>query len=246
MFEDDLVLDVNANDLKKKKKKNNNKANFVLGEIDPKTENQEKIFDTFEDENKECIVIHGYPGTGKTFVSLYLALSEIDLYPELYDRILILRSAVATRNIGFLPGNSKEKMQEFESPYADIVNQLYNRGDAWTVLKNKNQIDFASTSFLRGKTFDRTIVILDEFQNLSFHELHTVITRIGENTKLVLIGDTGQDDLTSERFHETSGGKKMMEVLSRMKEVEVIEMDENDIVRSGFVKSYIKKLYNIY
>jgi phosphate starvation-inducible protein PhoH len=248
MLEENLTRSQRKKNKKKKivignaqQTRNNGRMN--IKDIQPMTDNQERFMDAFEE--KDVVVIHGYPGTGKSFLSIYMALTELDVDPEKYNKVLILRSAVASRNIGFLPGNTKEKMAEYEAPYIKIVNDLYGRGDAWGVLRQKNIIEFNSTSFLRGLTFDNTIIILDEFQNMSFQELDTVVTRFGDNCKMVIIGDTGQDDLTSERYKEESGALKMIELLSRIDDVSVIKMNEEDIVRSGFVRKYIMSRYNL-
>lgn len=221
--------------------RNNNKMNII--DVQPITDNQERFMDSFEE--KQVVMVHGYPGTGKSFLSLYMALTELDVNPDKYNKVLIIRSSVSSRNIGFMPGNSKEKMAEYEAPYIKIVNDLYGRGDAYSILKQKDIIEFTSTSFLRGQTFDNCIIIVDEFQNMSFQELHTVITRFGNNCKLVIIGDTGQDDLSSERYKEESGALTVTKVLEKMSSVDIIQMTEHDIVRSGFLKEYIIALYNL-
>jgi predicted ribonuclease YlaK len=229
---------------KKRQKKNSNSSNVSLDiiEVEAKTKNQELMIKSLEDN--DVALVHGFPGTGKTFISLYMALTEIDLNPDFYKKVLILRSAVSSRDMGFLPGNVKEKMKEFEVPYIEIVNKLYNRDDAWGILNHKDMIEFAPSSFLRGRTLENTIIIVDEFQNMSFQELNTIITRMGEDSKLIILGDTGQDDLTSKRYNEESGASKILEVFSKLN-VPVIKMEADDIVRSGFVKEYICALYDI-
>lgn len=215
----------------------------IENKILPKTINQKKFMDLFK--KKDVLVGHGFPGTGKTLLSLYLALNEIQ-NSDVYKKVIILRSSVSSRDIGFQPGKTAEKMQEYEAPYASIVNtKLYGRGDAWMILKQQKVVEFLPTSFLRGVTFDNAIVIMDEFQNMGFQELTTVATRFGENCKLIIIGDTGQDDLTSERYKEKSGAVKFLEILNRLPEVGMVEMGIDDIVRSGFVKSFILAQYSM-
>lgn len=206
-----------------------------LRNIEAKTRNQDIAFSY--DETGDNILMLGLPGTGKTFLALYFALQDID--DNMYDRITIVRSVVATRDMGFLPGSVEEKASVFELPYIGAVNELYGRGDAYDILKKKKVIEFSTTSFIRGITLDNTVVIIDEFQNMSSQELHSIITRLGENSRLIICGDVGQDDLTSERYNEKSGAAEMIRILQSMDCISIIEFNVDDIVRSGFVKSYI-------
>jgi len=146
---------------------------------------------------------------------------------------------VPTRDIGFLPGSQKDKMKVYEAPYYDIASKLFNRGDAYEILKQRNQVEFISTSFLRGSTFDDCILVVDEVQNMSDQELHTVMTRVGENCRIIFCGDVKQDDLTSERKKEMSGLRIFMRIIERMKEFKFVEFQPADIVRSALVKAYI-------
>jgi phosphate starvation-inducible protein PhoH len=180
----------------------------------------------------------GSPGTGKSFLALFKALEDFEA-GEQYQKIVIVRSSVSGRAMGFLPGSSKEKMEVFEAPYISIVNELYGRGDAYSILKNKGIIEFISSSFLRGTTWNNMIVIVDECQNMSYQELSTILTRFGSNCKLILCGDVNQDDLTSERYNETSGYAKILEILQGVKRAYSLTFGVDDIVRSGFVKDFI-------
>lgn len=202
-----------------------------LKKISPKTKNQEKAFNYYTD-NKH-LVLYGYAGTGKSYISLYNAIH--DVLDGLYTKVCIFRSVVPTRDMGFLPGNQKEKMKVYEEPYKQITNELFDRGDAYEIIKNKNMIEFMSTSFVRGITLDNTIIIIDEFQNMTDHELNSLITRIGDNSKLILCGDIRQSDLNNEQ----TGFKGTINILKRMKSVKMVEFQIDDIVRSGFVKDYI-------
>lgn len=230
--------------------KNNNKTmtqmikDLKLIEVEPRTENQKKMVDSFYDDI--LTLVHGYPGTGKTYLSLWLMFNEMYVKGNPFNKVVIIRSSVSSREIGFQPGKTQEKMAEYEAPYENITNELFNRGDAYRVLKQKGIIEFTSSSFLRGVTFNDCLVLVDEFQNMSWNELHTIITRMGENCKMVIIGDTGQDDLTSERFKEESGAHGMMKILRKMSEEDVgfIRMEADDILRSGFVKRYILTMYD--
>lgn len=224
---------------KKQKRSSNISAvhnGMVLREIHPKTYSQQVTFD-FYDEGSH-LFLHGCPGTGKTFLSLYLALREV-LTDESKHNITIIRSAQPSKDMGHLPGNVNEKMRQYESPYKGICIELFRRGDAYDILKGKNLIDFQPTSFLRGTNIDNSIIILDEAQNLSYMELKTVLTRVGENTRIIICGDSAQDDLTSIRYNERSGLDDIKHVLSRMPSVSMVEFGIQDIVRSGFVKEFI-------
>lgn len=208
--------------------------NFHLREIEPKTENQEKTFQAYH-QNKN-LLLHGSAGTGKTFISMYLGLNSI-MNNTGYHRVSIVRSVVPTREVGHLPGDLEKKIEVYELPYKQIVNQLFHRGDAYEIMKKKRKIEFLSTSFIRGITFESTIIIVDEIANLSFHELDSVMTRIGENCKIIFCGDFKQSDL--KRTEEKQGLHNFMEILSGMKHFEHVEFTQRDIVRSELVKSYI-------
>lgn len=219
---------------KKKNKQLNQQSHFSLRPIRPLTPNQEETFQSFADEKH--LLLHGVAGTGKTFVSLYLALDQI-LNKGRYRKALIVRSAVASRDIGFLPGGLKEKTKVYEEPYKSICDDLFGRGDGYEVLKLKGLVEFTTTSFLRGLTWDNTIVVVDEIQNMTLHEIDSIITRVGENCKVILCGDFRQSDLAgydARRNLLTFGS-----IVDRMKCFRKIEFGVEDIVRSAFVKSYI-------
>jgi len=208
--------------------------NFYIKEITPKTENQQIVFDSYY-QNKN-LLLHGSAGTGKTFISLYLALNSILTKNDFY-KLAIVRSIVPTRDVGFLPGDLDRKIEVYELPYKQIVNDLFHRGDAYEILKKKRKIEFLSTSFIRGITFDNTIVLVDEVQNMSFHETDSVMTRIGNNCKIIFCGDFRQSDL--KKMDERQGLHNFMEILSGMKQFQHIEFEQKDIVRSSIVKDYI-------
>lgn len=211
------------------------KPNIKIRYIEPLTDNQRKAFESYDDGKN--ILLHGLAGTGKTFISLYLALNEILSKNSQYKKVVIIRSIVPTRDIGFLPGNNKEKTKVYEGPYYAICNELFNRGDAYDILKTKGTIDFMSTSFIRGITINDSIVIADEINNMTFHELDSVITRIGNNCKIMMCGDFRQSDLPKQS--EKQGLTSFMNILSKMGSFDHVEFDEEDIVRSGLVKEYI-------
>jgi phosphate starvation-inducible protein PhoH len=206
-----------------------------LRPIQPKTINQQRIMEDWDSGlNINCI---GSAGTGKSFISLYLALRELFEDNSPYEKIIIVRSAVSGRNIGFLPGSLQEKIEVFEGPYISICNDLFGRGDAYETLKKKNLVEFISTSFLRGLTLDNCIIVLDEVQNGTFQELSSVITRLGDNARLFILGDGKQADL---RFDdERRGFYDFQRIVTQMPEFATIEMGVQDIVRGGLVKSFL-------
>ena len=211
--------------------------------IKPITATQERAFDMWTQNSN--IMLHGVAGTGKTFLALYFALRDVFDLNKSYHKVYIVRSVVPTRDMGHLPGSQSEKEQVYETPYIPVCNDIFGRDDAYSILKQKRIVEFKSTSFLRGSTFDNAIIVVDEAQNMSDAELHTVMTRVGRNCKIIIAGDTRQDDLTSKRYKEESGLTSFMKILSRMKEFGSIEFQIEDIVRSTLVKSYIISRYEL-
>lgn len=221
----------------KRQEEKQSKYNIKLKSILPKTDNQKKVFKEFI--NGKNLLIHGLPGTGKSFISVYLALSELEQYRE-FNSVTIIRSVVPSRDMGFLPGSIKEKSKVYEAPYHAICSELYSRGDAYEILKQKGMLNFETSSFLRGLTLDNTIIIVDECQNMTYQELNTIITRVGNNSKIIFCGDYRQTDLKWD--DEKEGIHRFMNILNRMpKYFSCIELTENDIVRSGLVKDFIIK-----
>jgi predicted ribonuclease YlaK len=212
-----------------------------LIDIDPLTENQKRLFDSYIDGKH--IVAYGCAGTGKTFITLYNALVDVLDEKTPYERIYLIRSLVATREIGFLPGTHDDKADIYQIPYKNMVKYMFQLSSdvefemLYGNLKSQETIKFWSTSFLRGTTLDNAIVIVDEFQNANFHELDSIITRVGENCKICFCGDATQSDLikTSER----NGIVDFMAVLRKMPSFDIIEFGVEDICRSGLVKEYI-------
>lgn len=224
--------------LKQNNKNNTNqeKLNFQLKTIEPLTKHQKESFEAYYQGKN--LMLHGIAGTGKSFISMYLALEEILSSPDSpYKKLVIVRSVVPTRDMGFLPGNSKEKAQVYEAPYYAICTELFGRGDSYAYLKQKNIIEFISTSFIRGITLNDCIIVVDEMQNMSGHELDSVITRIGKNCKVVFCGDFRQSDFTKEQ--EKSGLPQFMKIIEKIKSFSFVDFDQNDIVRSQLVRDYI-------
>jgi phosphate starvation-inducible protein PhoH len=224
--------------LQKRQEQDRNKYSLELRHISPKTQNQEHVFKDFQ--NGKNLLIHGLPGTGKSFISLYLALNELGKHNTEYNNITIIRSVVPSRDMGFLPGSIKEKSRVYEAPYSAICKDLYGRSDAYDILKQKGALNFETSSFLRGVTFEDTIIIVDECQNMTYSELCTIITRVGPNTKILFCGDYRQTDLKWD--DEREGVMKFMKIIRRMnKYFSCVEFMEEDIVRSGLVKDFILK-----
>lgn len=205
-----------------------------LQTITPMTETQADMF-----ESRRHVVAHGYAGTGKTFIATYLALQAISRSE--YGHLLYIRSAVPTRNMGFLPGTEKEKSEAYETPYKQIAFDLFGDVSAYDKMKNDGKIRFMTTSFLRGSTLDNCVVIVDECQNMSLHELDSIITRVGENCRIFFCGDKCQDgDLGR---NEPSGLVPFMTILKKMDHFDFIEFGLDDVVRSGLVKDYLMAKY---
>lgn len=206
--------------------------------VEPMTANQKKMFESYE-SGKHVLAL-GSPGTGKSFLSIYLAFKDIMDKSKPVDHFKIVRSAVETRPLGFLKGSLEEKTEHYEAPYEDIVTSLTdnNRG-AYDMMKKSGLISFTPTSFVRGVTWDNTVVLLDEVQNLTWHEIHSVVTRLGINSRLIVAGDFKQSDLNERK--EKPGIGDMLRVIETMKEFEIINFTKDDCVRSGFVKSWLHR-----
>ena len=217
----------------KRKNKKRVKIGMELNDFYPMTDNQKYAFEEYH--GGQHLVLHGVAGTGKTFITLYLALQEYYSKRTNIKNITIVRSIVPSRDIGFLPGNPTEKAKAYESPYYSIFSELFDRGDAYDILKNKHIVNFISTSYIRGTTLNDTIIVVDEYQNMSDQELNSIITRVGRNSRIIFCGDFRQTDLPLKQ----SGFQNFMKILSLMSCVSIIEFGINDIVRSGFVKDYI-------
>lgn len=208
---------------------------FQLNRLNSKNENQRQMMEAYLDGAN--VIAYGSAGTGKSYVACYLGLK--DLLEKEKEKIIIVRSAVPTRDQGFLPGTLEEKSAVYQIPYVGIVNELCQNGAAWEILTKKDQIQFITTSYIRGITLDNCVIIVDEFQNTNKEELYSVLTRVGENTQVILCGDTKQTDLNSKK--ETSSFNWLMSIADRMQDwFESVRFTSDDIVRSEFVKELIK------
>ena len=213
----------------------------LLRDVQPLTPNQEKLFQSYD--NNQNLVAYGCAGTGKTFVTLYKALLDVLDEKTPYEKIYIVRSLVATREIGFLPGDHEDKSSLYQIPYKNMVKYMFEMPTEadfeilYGNLKTQGTISFWSTSFLRGTTLDKAIVIVDEFQNLNFHELDSIMTRVGQNSKIMFCGDATQTDLI--KTNDRNGVVDFMNILRIMSSIDIIEFSIEDIVRSGLVKEYL-------
>lgn len=204
--------------------------------IQPLTDNQKTFFDYYK-EGETFMLLHGVAGTGKTYIALYKALEEVLDRTNNYQRVIIVRSAVPAREIGHLPGDEKEKTEVYKEPYNEICANLFERSDAFQRLEEQGVCTFLITSFLRGVTLDDSIIIVDECQNLCDSEINTVMTRVGNNSKIIFCGDFRQTDLSKK--NDMSGLKKFINIAKMMPSFKLIEFSAQDIVRSELVKQYI-------
>jgi predicted ribonuclease YlaK len=213
----------------------------LLLDIDPLTDNQKRLFESYD--SGKNLVAYGAAGTGKTFITLYNALRDVLDENSPYEKIYIVRSLVATREIGFLPGDHEDKSSLYQIPYKNMVKYMFQMASdsefemLYGNLKTQGTISFWSTSFIRGTTLDKAIIVVDEFQNLNFHELDSIITRVGEDTKICFCGDATQSDLV--KTNERNGIIDFLKILRIMPSFDLIEFGVEDIVRSGLCKEYI-------
>ena len=232
-----IGIGMTAKQMKRRKPIN---TDFLL-DITPASENQKKFFEAYNSDKH--LFVYGCAGTGKTFIALYNALRDVLSEITPYQKIVIVRSLVATREIGFLPGDHDDKSALYQIPYKNMVKYMFEMPTdsdfemLYGNLRSQETVTFWSTSFIRGTTLDNSIIIVDKCQNLNFHELDSIITRVGDNSRIVFCGDARQSDLT--KTNERNGILDFMKIIERMPEFETIEFGVDDIVRSGLVKSYI-------
>jgi len=222
----------------KRQKSVNNSMSVRLDDLlqfDPLTQNQEIAYKAWDEGDN--LVLTGTAGTGKTFMALYLALEDVLDKETEWDKLIIVRSMVPTREMGFLPGDKEAKEEAFTTPYKNICSELFGDTRSYGKMVTANQIQFESTSFIRGATFDNSIIVVDEMQNLNFHELDSVITRVGRHSKIIFCGDYKQSDFKYE--DEKSGLLKFLQIVEQVKNFSIINFGWEDIVRSDFVRDYI-------
>jgi predicted ribonuclease YlaK len=232
-----------AKQMKRKKPLNSD----ILTDIEPLTENQRIFFEEYaKDKN---MFGYGCAGTGKTFIALYLALKDVLREETPYEKVYIVRSLVSTREIGFLPGDHEDKSSLYQIPYKNMVKYMFEMASdqefdqLYYNLKAQETISFWSTSFIRGTTLDNAIILIDEMQNLNFHELDSIITRVGQDSKIIFCGDVRQSDLV--KTHERNGIIDFMRIIETMEEFATVEFQLEDIVRSGLVRSYLISKTNL-
>lgn len=213
-----------------------------LRTFEPLTENQKKFFDAYK-LGDYFVALHGVAGTGKTFCALYKALEEVLDKSNPFNKIIIVRSSVQSRDMGHLPGDVNDKMEIFQQPYRQICETLFGRKDAWQRLEEQHHIEFISTSFIRGMSFDDAIIIVDECQNMNWSEISTVMTRVGYRSKIIWCGDYRQTDLN--KSNDKSGIKQFLDVAKSMKAFTHIEFTVEDIVRSSLVRDWIVACNNM-
>ena len=216
-------------------------TNSDLVKIEPVTDNQKLVFESYKKGKNQFL--YGCAGTGKTFITLYLAMNEVLRQDTPYDRVVMVRSLIPTREIGFLPGDEEDKAALYQVPYSNMVQYMFKQPNEqafsmlYDRLKTQGSFYFLSTSFLRGLTFDNSIIIVDECQNLNFHELDTIVTRVGQDSKIMFCGDFMQTDLS--KVNERNGLHDFLRILEEMEEFNCLEFNIGDIVRSGFVRNYL-------
>lgn len=238
---DDKIDLTKATTSKKKSAKRTLDARIInentLQPLQPLTQKQQELFELFLSSDQQLLAI-GSAGTGKTAVALYLALKDI-LITKKHKRIIILRSPMSVNSQGFLPGSLEEKEAVYERPYVDIVNWLFDHNDAYSELKDAGIIQFMTTSYIRGLTWNDSIIIADEVQNMLWEEINTIATRTGNYSRLIFLGDAKQDDIKVSKRYQESGIEKLLKVAYSMKQFSVIEFMPSDIVRNELVKSWI-------
>lgn len=207
-----------------------------MANVQPMTVTQKEVFQSWW--NGQNLFLYGSAGTGKSFVSLFLCLESLLEDSSPYDKIVIVRSAVPTREIGHLPGDIDEKTSIYEEPYRAIFDELFPFKKSYDNLKKLGKVEFVPSSFLRGTTYNNALIFVDEVQNMTFQELDTVITRVGEYSKIIFSGDMRQTDL-GQKKNDVSGFSQFFGLVRKMDEFDCIEFLSSDIVRSGLVKSYI-------
>ena len=235
--ENALLEQINAEAIDEYKHRQSKWTSHDLREIKPITEPQRQVMEGYIQGNN--IVCSGSPGTGKTLIALYLAMNDILQQDSPRKKLLIVKSATPSKEIGFLPGDIKAKTEILELPYIDLINYLFKSNKAYESMVNHGLIQFTTTSYIRGLTWSKMIVLYDEAQNSTLQEISSVIGRTGKDTKLIVIGDMFQNDLVSKKY-EVSGFDSFLKIAHEMSEFDIVNFTSDDIVRSSLVKSYLK------
>lgn len=212
------------------------KLSFNMTELRPLTDRQQDLFNAFSRDRN--IIGYGSAGSGKSYLATYLAIKDI-LVNKNFKRLLILRSPLSVNHQGYLPGTLEEKEAVYERPYRDIVTDLFQNKEMYDKLKEEHIIDFQTTSYIRGLTWNDTIVVADEVQNMLWEEINTIATRIGTNSKLVFLGDLAQNDITVAKRNQHSGMEKLLMIAKRIDKFDLVKFLPEDIVRGEFVKQWI-------
>lgn len=207
-----------------------------LKSIRPINAPQQTMFESYFAGN--FIIANGSAGTGKTLAAIYLALCDVLSKESRQEKLIIVRNTVATRDIGYLPGTINDKLEPYEVPYMDIVSFLTGYPFSYNSMKHSGIIQFMPTSFIRGLNWDNAVVVVDEVQNLNFHEVNSVVTRLGEDSKLIIVGDQIQTDLYKSH-HDKCGMARFLDIARTVKEFDEVLFTKHDIIRSQFVKSWI-------
>jgi phosphate starvation-inducible PhoH-like protein len=216
--------------------KRKNWTTHDLKPIRPLTDNQKRLFKHYYSGSQMCA--YGSAGTGKTYIALWLAMNDILNKDRAHNRLIVIRSAVATRDVGHLPGTLQEKTALYELPYKDIMGDLFGRASTYDDMKDAGIIEFMPTSFIRGLTWNDAIVVVDEGQNMTWHEINSIVTRLGDNTRLIFTGDLVQTDL-NKSSRDVCGMGKFLRVIDKMNEFDTVKFTTDDVVRSDLVKSWI-------
>ncbi len=173
-----------------------------------------------------------------TFIAAYKALEEVMSKDNPFKQVVIVRSAVQTRDVGFLPGSLEEKNEIYQLPYIEICTTLFGRSDAYQRLVEQGVIRFITTTAIRGISIDDSVIVVDECQSMSWHELSTVVTRVGHRSKIIFSGDRGQNDLIKSKYDQ-SGLGQFLNVSRTMSAFQEVIFTPDDIIRSSLTRDFI-------
>lgn len=217
-----------------------------LEQIQPKNKNQELAFQLWQRDQVDCLALTQQAGVGKTLLAMYFALESVLDESTPFEKVVVIRSAVQGRDIGFLPGSEEEKNAQYEEPYSQACDFLFPWKNSYLSLKKAGKLEFRNTSFLRSINLEKSVVVLDESQNCTFGELMTGITRVANRSKFILCGDYNQNDLYRKN-NDVSGLLKFLEVYRNMRDVNCgeVRFELEDIVRSGIAKAALVSAHEL-